>query len=752
MTKNKHDTKSNLAKLLATENISVQHKKVDTAYFDVKNRILCLPIWKEEMPDDVYDLLVGHEVGHALFTPKEDWMFKQKEVPVSFLNVLEDVRIEKMMKQRYPGLRKLMYSGYQKLHQKNFFNTKDKSIANMRFIDRINLHYKVGAFAQVPFHNDIEETFIQRAFMTETFQDVYDLAKEIYEYEKSQPIPKDEGTESSVSKKKEDHELFDKDTKTMSHPDNTKDDEEENKDNEDGADGEESELSDKETEILRGEGDISAKETKVTDGLVSDGKGSIGDESRTDKIEASTDRALSHQLKSFNNEDARDNIYVTLPKPILEKIVVDYKELHSIIDQQEIGGNSLTMINDAALKQFTQFKNSSMKTVNYLVKEFEMKKSADAYKRASISKTGVINVNKLHSYKFNDDIFKKMTVIPDGKNHGMMMFMDWSGSMHSSFYETITQLFNLVFFCKQIKLPYKVYAFSDRIAGRSYDEKKDDYWNYKAGNKVMDKFNLLELFSSEMKPAEFKKACLEVYKVALAYTHNGFDTLGTYYHPVSCLQLGGTPLNAAILTAIPLVKQFITKNKIQKMNTIFLTDGDSHDSYDYMTETDPDDVKDAVYTRRHGNLKETYSYDGTLVVADNKTKHNFNLSYSEKSTGYFELLRKHTGSVILGFHILHGRRSHQNLSYSVFGYDPKVTWQQREKIRKDFAKNKFVSSTRLGYDEQWLIKGGKDLRVEDGEFKVDENKKQSLVAAFKKYSKGKLMSRVILNQFIDRVA
>ena len=69
--------------------------------------------------------------------------------------------------------------------------------------------------------------------MTETFQDVYDLAKEIYEYEKSQPIPKDEGTESSVSKKKEDHELFDKDTKTMSHPDNTKDDEEENKDNED---------------------------------------------------------------------------------------------------------------------------------------------------------------------------------------------------------------------------------------------------------------------------------------------------------------------------------------------------------------------------------------------------------------------------------------------------------------------------------------------------------------------------------------
>ena len=751
MTKNKHDTKSNLAKLLATENISVQHKKVDTAYFDVKNRILCLPIWKEEMPDDVYDLLVGHEVGHALFTPKEDWMFKQKEVPVSFLNVLEDVRIEKMMKQRYPGLRKLMYSGYQKLQEKNFFNTKDKSIGNMRFIDRINLHYKVGAFAQVPFHNDIEETFIQRAFMTETFQDVYDLAKEIYEYEKSQPIPKDEGTQSSVSKKKEDHELFDKDTKSMSHADNTQ---EENKSDEDGGgEGEEKDLSEEETEILRGQGDINVKsESEDKDGKLSDGEGSIGNEKRTDSIEASTDKALSHQLKSFNNGDAKDNVYVTLPKPILEQIVVPYKELHQIIDKQEIGGSSLDTVNESALREFTKFKNSSMKTVNYLVKEFEMKKSADAYKRASISKTGVINVNKLHSYKFNDDIFKKMTVIPDGKNHGMMMFIDWSGSMHSSFYETITQLYNLVFFCKQIKLPYKVYAFSDRIAGRSYDEKKDDYWNYKAGNKVMDKFNLLELFSSEMRPAEFKKACLEVYKVALAYSQGGFDILRSYYTPVPCLQLGGTPLNAAIVTAIPLVKQFIKKNKIQKMNTIFLTDGDSHDSYDYMTETNPDDVKDAVYRRRHGNLKETYSYDGNIIVADNKTKFNFNLSYMEKSTGYFNLLRKHTGSVILGFHILHGRRSHQNLSYSVFGYDSKVTWQQREKLRKDFIKNKFVSSTRRGYDEQWLIKGGKDLKVEDGEFQYDEHKRQSLVAAFKKHAKGKLMSRVILNQFIDRVA
>ena len=33
------DVKSNLAKLLATENITIQHNKVKTASFDVKNRV-----------------------------------------------------------------------------------------------------------------------------------------------------------------------------------------------------------------------------------------------------------------------------------------------------------------------------------------------------------------------------------------------------------------------------------------------------------------------------------------------------------------------------------------------------------------------------------------------------------------------------------------------------------------------------------------------------------------------------------------
>ena len=80
------EVKSQLAKLLATEDIVVEHKQVETAQFNVQTRVLILPIW-EKASNAVYDMLVGHEVGHALFTPDQD---PPAHVPHQFLNVVED--------------------------------------------------------------------------------------------------------------------------------------------------------------------------------------------------------------------------------------------------------------------------------------------------------------------------------------------------------------------------------------------------------------------------------------------------------------------------------------------------------------------------------------------------------------------------------------------------------------------------------------------------------------------------------------
>jgi len=95
----RQEIKSQLAKLLATEDLVVEHKKVETACFNVHTRVLTLPLW-EKASNTVYDLLVGHEVGHALYTPDEDWL-KEHKIPPQFVNVVEDARIEKLMKRRY---------------------------------------------------------------------------------------------------------------------------------------------------------------------------------------------------------------------------------------------------------------------------------------------------------------------------------------------------------------------------------------------------------------------------------------------------------------------------------------------------------------------------------------------------------------------------------------------------------------------------------------------------------------------------
>ena len=153
------EIKGNLARLLATENLVVEHRNVPTACFDVENRVLTLPNW-DRASSVVYDMLVGHEVGHALFTPNDDWR-DACDCPKDFLNIIEDARIEKLMKRKYPGLRKSFSGGYAELNAENFFDIVDADLKNYNLIDRINIHFKLGASYMVPFSKD-EEVFVVR--------------------------------------------------------------------------------------------------------------------------------------------------------------------------------------------------------------------------------------------------------------------------------------------------------------------------------------------------------------------------------------------------------------------------------------------------------------------------------------------------------------------------------------------------------------------------------------------------------------
>ena len=179
-------SKNNLAKLLATENLIVEHRNVSTAAFDILNRRLILPTW-ENISSDTYDLLVGHEVGHALFTPQKDLVEicesispEHSDVIKSYLNVIEDARIEKKIKRKFNGLRKNFRIGYQELLDKDFFGLSKKKVKKCSFIDRINLYFKIGNLIDVPFSDD-EKVLVNKIDNAESFEQVVKLTKDVYE-------------------------------------------------------------------------------------------------------------------------------------------------------------------------------------------------------------------------------------------------------------------------------------------------------------------------------------------------------------------------------------------------------------------------------------------------------------------------------------------------------------------------------------------------------------------------------------------
>ncbi|MEC8552949.1 MAG: peptidase, partial [Pseudomonadota bacterium] len=167
-----------------------------------------------------------------------------------------------------------------------------------------------------------------------------------------------------------------------------------------------------------------------------------------------------------------------------------------------------------------------------------MKKSADQYKRQATSKTGVINTNSLYKYKLTDDIFKRITTVPDGKNHGLVFHIDWSGSMTHVLLDTIKQTFNLVWFCRKAGIPFRVLAFQD-VYFRAHSD--DGYARFKAGDLyINDSFKMLELLSSQQNAKSLDESMKVIFMQVFAMGGYRVNSCQKY-------TLGGTPLAEAIM-------------------------------------------------------------------------------------------------------------------------------------------------------------------------------------------------------------
>jgi len=396
-----------------------------------------------------------------------------------------------------------------------------------------------------------------------------------------------------------------------------------------------------------------------------------------------------------------------------------------------------------------KFMTNNKKTINYLVKEFEMKKKAAEYKRATVSKTGVLDTLKMNNYMFSDDVFKKMTILPEGKNHGLLMFIDWSGSMSDQLHHTVDQLLNLVMFCKQVNIPFQVYSFSDR-----WDRGQKFYpYDIFSENDLVyqEDFRLLELFSSKMNRSAFQTMAKAVIATANYWenrsnVYRGTSDVGSYSIPYS-MWLGGTPLDDAIVSSIVLHDQFKKSNRLDIVNMVFLTDGASS-AMEY--------IHNAEYLGRAGVVKERLSFgyykakDKVCYINNPVTKNRFRIDTNRDVTAQLiEIVRKHTNANIIGFHILPGRKPQAMREIP----SKNIDWFDRENLWDNMRKDKFCLIPDCGYDAYFGVLGGKHLATSNGAIEVeDDASKAKIRTAFKKANSGRKTSRIMLSKFIDLVA
>ena len=733
MTTTLNEIKSQLAKLLATEDLIVEHKPVETASFNVSSRVLTLPVW--DASENVYDMLVSHEVSHALYTPDIEW-YKDRQINPSFVNIVEDARVEKLMKRRYAGISKTFFNGYQELSDKDFFGIELKDIDEMNLADKINLYFKIGNFVDIDFTVE-EEIYRSQVEKAETFEDTLDAAEALFKY-----------CQAKLEEKKEQEKL---------DMESAEGDSIDDVDNNGSDTTDEQGSSEEEGELAQG-----VKPTEDEEGSTEEQSAPSG--GSTGGLEVETADSLEEAIKNLAQTNARETVYWEIPQVDLKRIIISNETIHELCDTQfaEDEVRFEEMVKAQKLKYpdfdyykesswnydktvdpdatFVKFKRSAQKEVNYLVKEFECKKSASAYARATTSRTGVLDTSRLHTYKYSEDLFKKVTVLPEGKNHGLVFILDWSGSMSNVMLDTVKQLYNLLWFCKKVQIPFEVYAFTHDYPNENrYIEERSEQFAYtvKDGLAMFDpKVSLMNIFTSKVKGKELEKQMKNIWRIV-----NNFGYCRTKYQIPLGMSLSGTPLNDTLIALHQLIPDFKSKNKVEKVQCVILTDGESnHLSYHVTVQRSWDDHPYQGYN----------SIPSNSYLRDRKTGR----TYLHKGDYYH-----HTTQVLLrnlrdnfpdtnfiGIRILASRDANYFLrTYLEYQTD------EIEKYMKIWRKQRAFAIKDIGYDTYFGLSSS--ALDNDTEFEVKEDATKSQIrSAFKKSLNGKKMNKKILGEFVELIA
>lgn len=726
-----YEIKGMLAKLLSTEDIIVEQKNVETACFNVHTRVLTLPTWKAS--NTVVDLLVAHECGHSIYTDDIDWS-KGRNLPQQYVNVTEDARVEKLMRRRYAGLSKTFYNGYKQLYEEDFFSIGNDDISKYNLADRANLYFKIGSHLNLQFTEE-EREIIDLIDSAETFEDAINAAEVLYNYckinyensitiqdllkdssstqcgniDESSEASSEQLTGGSVEQLNSDDTGTSQDCPPSQQPSNSGD--------------------------LKNHSNTESKDEPGSSSNIGSDKPSHED------LDVKTVKSLEDSIKELVDSSGSPSVYLEIPDIDLNQIIIDNSKIHDTCKKEwkEFLERSNFKYEEAFLNvdsDYRKFKNSAQKEVNYLVKEFECKKAADSYSRAKNSVTGVLDCSKIHTYKFNEDLFKKVTVIPNGKNHGLIFILDWSGSMSRVMLDTIKQLYSLIWFCKKVSIPFEVYAFTYDFPKHKNDNQVIPIYHKKEGVfQIPEYVSLMNIFTSKVKSSTLDEQMINIYRLAKAY--------GQYYvvYPIPTgMTLSGTPLNESVICLHKILPKFQKENKLQKVQCVILTDGEA---------------SQLKYHKEFNRKWENEPYIGiasfnpeTSFIRDKKTGNTYslNVDWYKFTDVLLKNLRDKFPSVnFIGMRVL-DTRDFNGFVRRYCNYGDK----EYDNVSNLWKKEKTFSIKTSGYHSYFGISSSS--MSNNDEFSVAEDATKSQIKnAFVKSLKNKKMNKKILNEFISYI-
>lgn len=748
--------KSILARLLAKENVEVIQGNYPTAFFDVENRVLGLPSFKEGISKDLLDLFVGHEVGHALHTPPEGWHESAKnfeDIPRAFINIIEDIRIEKKVLGEYPGLIGGFKRGYKELLDRNFFGIEGEDLSSLNFMDRVNLFSKSRGMLDISF-TDEEMPYVNMAMNVNTFEDVLSSSRAIVDWLNSRKEEQEEMTDELPDLPEN---LPNPDLKTdgdgMQSPSPTgegeEDEEGETGGNAAGNEGDkeeeepenadnDSEESNSPTSSNSNSSDTDKSENESEKESSTADKGGKGESNS--QLESKTDDAFRQNEKTLINDPSNGGTVVVtgMSRKEFDDLKVPFATLEqarqdALIRVTEAGGVG-AMFPQA---KYDSWMKEAKGQVTILAKEFEMRKAAYRSMRSRTSAKGTLDVTKLHKYKYDDQLFKQVTKLADSKSHGMIMFIDFSGSMSRVIDSVMKQTLILAMFCDRVNIPYQVYSFTD--AGGYHQHKIRSQWatpEFQSRTRIETDMQLCELLSSSMSKADKQKAVKFMFNT---WRHLRFQS--TDYD-----NLRGTPLNLTFMAAHYVCADFQAKYNVQKLNVTFLTDGLSDQIYVRTGNDLKLGPKPISYGWSHAQ-KTIFDFYGNMLPINVRTRDLDDPLHAQNQLA--KSLKDNFNCNLIHYFIAD--------SSSVFRaeiFDAKKTWEQSlvTNARKAGA---FIVDNHQGYNRRLILEARGEVIgwQETGDLEVDDSMSASQIAtAFKKQANGKSKKRFICQKFAEMVA